>query len=943
MKKIFFIFAALCACTLSTLAYDFTSNGIYYNILGGDSVEVTYGSISRDYWGDRYNANGEYSGSRTIPATVPNGSTTYRVTRIGNYAFNSCSSLTSIMMSNNITSIGYSAFDGCLNLTSITLSNNITSIGYGTFSTCTNLQYTIYDNAEYLTNSDNQCIALMRAINTQITSCEIYPLTKIIGNAAFSDCTNLTSITIPKDVKSIGSSAFSGCSSLSSITIPDGVTSIGSYTFSGCSSLSSIKIPSNITTIGDNTFANCSKLSSIIIPNGVTTLGHNAFSGCSSLSSLTIPNSVKSIYSNAFEQCLSLTSITIPSNIESIGSCVFSGCSNLTSVVWNAKKCADFSQESTPFHYYLILNNSYSTNNFDIRSQITSFTFGDSVEYIPAYLCDGCNLTTITIPNSVTEIGERAFSSTYTLSKLQSVTLGNNISSIGSYAFYGNGRLTTINIPNSVISIDDYAFSYCTGLTSVTIGKGVTSISNLAFNNCGNITSIENNMTSIKTNLFSGLTKLRTITIGDNVQKIESKAFANCTALYQIIAKTENPPVLESDAFSGCSSTILVTVPCGASKYYKGAMYWNTFQYEELFMFNLNVISADSKQGSVSITQHPDCENRSAVFSATPITGYLFTGWHDGFMDNPRTVQVTKDTTFVAEFTPIVVESITLNKSAITLSPNATYQLTANITPAEALNKNVIWTTDDATIATVENGLITAVNYGKTIITATTEDGGKIATCEVEIGVPVQSITLDYTAITLAPSTSKKLTATILPEDATNKNVTWKSENEDIAVVANGWVIAIAEGKTIITVTTEDGTKNASCEITVGVPVSGITLNETTLTMQPGNAKQLIVAIEPSNASNKNYTLTSDNEDVAIVATGGWVIANSIGTATITAQSEDGGIKAMCAVTVTNDVATDIEYQNAVNNLSAQKILKNGTIYILRNGEKYTIDGGKVE
>ena len=384
MKKIFtFLFAIVATSTL--WAHDFSVNGIYYNFTDKTKeVEVTY-------YGSSYSYSNAYSGSVAIPETVTYNGTTYSVTSIGSSAFVNCSGLTSITIPNSVTSIGSAAFVNCSGLTSITIPNSVTSIGSSAFRGCSGLTSITIPNS--------------------VTS---------IGGSAFEGCSALTSITIPNSVTSIGNGAFYECSSLTSITIPNSVTSIGDYAFASCSGLTSITIPESVTNIGYSAFDGCSGLTSITIPNSVTSIGDYAFRGCSGLTSITIPNSVTSIGNGAFYECSSLTSITIPESVTSIGSSAFEGCSALTSVVWNAKNCADFSSySSSPF--------------YDIRSQITSFTFGDSVQHIPAYLCDGMNnLTSITIGNSVTSIGNSAFSG---CAGLREISLGSQVKTIGAKAF----------------------------------------------------------------------------------------------------------------------------------------------------------------------------------------------------------------------------------------------------------------------------------------------------------------------------------------------------------------------------------------------------------------------------------------------------------------------------------------------------------------------------
>ena len=277
-----------------------------------------------------------FSKDKTALICYPAGKTdksyniTNSVTSIGDYAFNGCSSLTSVTIPNSVTEIGGSAFVGCASLKSITMPKSVTSIGDMAFYKCSSL-----------------------------TSITIPDSVTSIGSSAFSNCSKLRSITIPNSVTSIGAWAFNGCTGLTAINvamknqnyvspdgvlynkdkttiicypagkkgnnykIPDGVTEIGSIAFSGCSSLTSVTIPNSVTSIGSGAFNGCTSLTRVTIPNSVTKIGWNAFSGCTSLTSITIPNSVISIDWYAFRGCTSLKSITIPNSVTSIGKYAF--------------------------------------------------------------------------------------------------------------------------------------------------------------------------------------------------------------------------------------------------------------------------------------------------------------------------------------------------------------------------------------------------------------------------------------------------------------------------------------------------------------------------------------------------------------------------------------------------------------------------------------------
>ena len=193
-----------------------------------------------------------YSGDIVIPSTFTYDNVEYSVTTIGNSAFKSCKSLTSLTIPNTVTSIENAAFYGCTSLTSVEIGNSVTSI----------------------------------------------------GTSAFSNCSGLTSITIPNSVTSIGESAFRGCTGLTSVTIPNSVTSIGFSAFYNCGSLASVEIGNSVTSISGSTFYGCKSLKSITLPTGVTSIGSSAFSGCSGLTSVIclaeqVPTIGTSVFQNA--------------------------------------------------------------------------------------------------------------------------------------------------------------------------------------------------------------------------------------------------------------------------------------------------------------------------------------------------------------------------------------------------------------------------------------------------------------------------------------------------------------------------------------------------------------------------------------------------------------------------------------------------------------------
>ena len=449
------------------------------------------------------------------------------VEHIPAYLCKNMNNLLSITIPNSVTSIGKGAFFGCSSLSSITIPNNVTSIGEYAFYDCSSLASVIIGNSVKSIGNDafyNCSFLTTITIPNSVTS---------IGNYVFSSCSSLTSVTIPNSVTSIGYNPFYNCSALTSITltaptmetfchgttnqqidleiyrniqidgnevteivIPESVDSIKSKAFYMCN-ISSVEISDGVTSIGNNAFTDCPSLTSITIPNSVTSIGIGAFSYCTALTSFSVPKSVSKIEEYTFYNCSSLSFIDISNSVTSISPNAFELCSSLTSVHWNATN-------------YEISRSSYAPFRV-ILTQITSFTFGDAVESIPAYLCYGMtNLQSVVIPNSVTSIGDYAFQS---CSSLASITIPNSVTSIGKSAFADCSSLNSITIPKSVSKIEGYTFYNCSSLTSITIPNSVTSIEESAFRNCSSLTSITipNSVTSISPNAFSGCSSLSSV------------------------------------------------------------------------------------------------------------------------------------------------------------------------------------------------------------------------------------------------------------------------------------------------------------------------------------------------------------------------------------------------------------------------------------------------
>ncbi len=251
------------------------------------------------------------------------------------------------------------------------------------------------------------------------------------------------------------------------------------------------------------------------------------------------------------------------------------------------------------------------------------------------------------------------------------------------------------------------------------------------------------------------------------------------------------------------------------------------------------------------------------------------------------------------------VTKVKLNKTSVTLYTTQTYNLKATISPSNASNKKVKWTTSNKNVATVSSsGKITAKKKGTATITCTAQDGSKKkATCKVTVTqkVNVTSVKLNASAVQLKKGNTTTLKATIAPSNASNKKVKWTSSDTSVATVnSSGKVTAVKNGTATITCAAQDGSKKkATCKITVSntVNVTGVKLNKTAVTLAKGGSVTLTATVSPSNASNKSVTWSSSNTKVATVSKGK-VTAVAAGTANITCKTSNGNKTAVCKVTV---------------------------------------------
>ena len=644
--------------------------------------------------------------------TLPNA-----MTSIGRNAFRDCTGLTTVTISNSVTSIGSYAFYGCTGLTEVTIPNAMTDIGGWAFTYCTGLQTVIWnahnvqdiplnksgtpmppflycknltdfvfgDEVEHIPAYLCYNLTSLKnlVIGNSVTTIGSYAfssctgLKKVIWNARnangfqddtpFSDCENLTEFVFGDEVEHIPDYLCYNLTSLKNLVIGNSVTNIRSHAFKGCTGLTAVTLPNAMTDIGGWAFAYCTGLTEVTIPNAVTYIGSGAFSGCTGLTEVTIPNAVTEIGFRAFSGCTGLTEVTIPNAVTHIGDGVFAYCTGLKKVIWNARNVQNF------------LHN-YSTYPFLSCKQLTDFVFGEEVEHIPALLCcELASLKNLVIGNSVTSIGISAFDGCSGLTeviwnarnvqdfqdnssrpfsgcdRLTDFVFGEEVEHIPDYLCYQLTSLNTIVIPNSVTSIGTNAFSFCSGLKTVTIPNSVTSIGTNAFSFCSGLktVTIPNSVTDIGDEAFYYCTGLKTVTIGNSVKSIGDKAFYHCSSLEHVTSKAVTPPQIWAMTFDDYGMPFYV--PAGCKPKYAEAEYWNNFTDIRETGVTLHTVTANATDETMGYVmgagEYP--QGSTATLVAVPFGQNYFVRWNDGNTDNPRTITVTGDMTFTAEFAPV--------------------------------------------------------------------------------------------------------------------------------------------------------------------------------------------------------------------------------------------------------------------------------------------------
>ncbi len=703
-----------------------------------------------------------FSEDNSIPTlTLPDN-----VTTVGQSTFRNCSAMESIHLSEKLSALNQYVLAGCTSLKSIIIPPSVTEILTGAFNDDTSLtDVTIGDSEKILTigiGAQGKGMFHSNPLkNVYIGRNLRYTSDADNGFSPFKDLSTIQTVTFSQagTITQILPYLLNGCSSVKNFLLPESLTFIGGYAFANMGSLESCIIPNNVTALGDGAFQNDSLLASVALSNRLPILNKDLFSNCVVLDNLSIPASVTEIKDNAFTKCTSMKNLRIENGTEVMS--VGKGLNGATSMF------RDCPLEKLHLGRWLTYDvNSYTYAPFEGRENLTELTLGETVGTIGKYLFRNCSaLPEVVIPSGVESIGEQGF---YNCRSLTRLTLGEGLTSLGEKAFARNISLDNVKMPSTLTAISDGCFSGCTGLVNLELNSGLEIIGPRAFENCSKLTSVDipAKVYGLGVEAFQGCTSLSVVTIPEGaISSVGARAFKGCSNVGWI-SLGSNVTSLGVNCFEGCSKV-------GHIKSYNTVPPVGSPGFPQNVIDNGTVfVPADAVQ------DYKDSDTWWEFFQIRPIT--------DG------------------EF----ITAITLNQTEATIRDTETLSLSATTSPDNATDATVLFRSSDTSIATVDNtGLVSGKKPGDVVITAYAADGSGIyATCSVKVMPTLVERIEGQSEISIKVGRSMTCETTVYPENATDRSISWKSDNSSaVKVDENGTLIAVYDGTANVTATANDG------------------------------------------------------------------------------------------------------------------------------------------
>ena len=877
-----------------------------------NSISIYKGAIYRP-WDTETRASAPFANSTTLT----NVTVGPKVTFVYDHLCDGCNDLSNVVLGSALQSINDYAFANCIKLLSITYPASLDSIGNYAFSGCKILSSTSFQES-----SDHELK---------------------IKDASFKDCVALSEVRFPGQLSLLGDNTYQGCTALKDVVFSKNeqyqpALTIGSYTFAQCSLINTFFFPSRLTSVGNFAFTKCYRLTNLTFEdsNEAIWLGSGAyynnyngkndddyddvykplFYNCP-LTSLYMGRNIDytSDYGRApfckqhiltdvrFSQAGTVTyckdnllykvnncaSLTLPESLTSIGDETFAGMSKLRSIVIpNSVTAIDYSA-------------------FEDDTALESVRLSTSCPYLPKYMFSGCSgLKTITIPAVVNKMNDKMFTNCTSLTTvifddapemidmgygsseennglfrdcpIETLYLGRRLSyntdQPSRSPFYSIAELKNLTLGKYLKVVDKYMFSYCTGLENVYIPDNITSINMWGFRGCSALKSVRfsENLSQIRDYGFSECASLDNVTFPASMTSTSDNSFSNCSSLRNLDLG-KNLLVIGPSAFENDSILSGVNIPETVYGLGVGA-FKNcvSIPYVKIPKGALTTVSKESFKGCngiewISLSENITSLGENAFEGCTGIKyvkSYAMTP-PEGLVNFPSDVE-TNGTLFVPEDNDEYPDVL------------GDYQYSPT------------WENWGTFKRITENTLLS-------------------------------SLTLNQSDAHLKASETLTLAVTVGPDEATNKKVDWKSDDETVASVsADGVVTAHKVGQTSIhAIANDGGGAKATCTITVDpTMVSSITLSQESLKIRKNHTAQLSAIVAPTNATNARFIWSSTNEDVAKVSEDGVISAIAPGDAVIKATSQDGSqVEASCQVKVLPVLKGDSNDDDEINVVDA--------------------------
>ena len=731
---------------------------------------------------------------------------------------------------------------------------------------------------------------------------------QIIPKGCFSGCNSLAEIKFPNSLESCENDSFLGCNSLtrvyisdiskymgitfktedshphtqkwdlyvknqkiSKLTIPNGVSSINDYAFQNCN-LDGVEIPNSITSIGTSAFLNCSSIQNIIIPESVEIIRSNAFGGCTGLSHIFIPSTVTTMTIGStcspFNSCLSTMEIYTDAAKAQEGWTTY----------WNSYKAEKHFAASYYDYYYLKVHYGVSFTDY-------YWTTLDKSQ------------SDISIPDRIASIPSNSFKN---ITTLRNIRIPETVTSIGADAFLGCSNLEYVNYAKmdkmySISYANEYSSPLCYGAI-VHIASSTTDYVNA---------TVSYSVSQVSPYLLRNWKSLQSISFESNVQKLSERSFSGCTNLKNVFISKD--VALSTGVFYDCNNNLAVYIDRGEQEG-DDTLFARSSSGSSKVIVNYQSDIEDYEYWYKLSTGVPELTVPEAItsisnsyFNSNKIIERVYLHDNISYVSNSlgeylnddcflfiNQGTLTEETLINAGLSDHICyykcNEVSFNEKNLVIIKGIKETLQITTQPAVTADSFVYSAEDDSIVSVTGNEII-GLRAGKTTLTVTSSEGHS-DTCNVEVIIPMDSISLDSEKKTIELNDSFQLIVTVSPEDTTDTYVFY-SDNPDVATVdGNGIVTGVSTGNTSIRVTSSNGL-SAQCAVNVILSMTDLNIVEERVFLEKGESTLLNVEFLPIGTTD-TYTFISENPNIASVDQNGKVIAKSIGETSVRVDSSNG-------------------------------------------------------